>query len=284
MERFQCCKRINLNEIAKRFAEAGQRGEINDGDYQQDGLWHCGKCRTPKQCRIQLGDIYATVFCICKCEQERIDREKEIEKRKRIEAYHNWIVENSYMDAVAKSARFANAEVNADNERNMKVCKAYAEQFEQMERKNEGLFFKGDVGTGKTYAAACIANELLDRNIPVVLITAAQLMTVASLDDDGVELNRILNVPLLIVDDLGVQRNTSYANERMYDIINRRYQTGKPMIVTTNATDDMSDDITYQRIYDRIRQMCVTMAWKGESWRKKQQRDKRRELEEMLGI
>lgn len=82
-----------------------------------------------------------------------------------------------------------------------------------------------------------------------------------------------LNVAkLLIIDDLGAERSTDYALEKVYNIIDSRYLSGKPLILTTNMTlKDMqeSEDIRYRRIYDRIFEMCFPVRFAGRSWREK---------------
>jgi DNA replication protein DnaC len=65
---------------------------------------------------------------------------------------------------------------------------------------------------------------------------------------------------LLILDDFGVERNTEFALEQVFSVIDSRYRSRKPMIVTTNLTlDELNDpaDLAHQRIYDRVLERCV---------------------------
>ena len=76
---------------------------------------------------------------------------------------------------------------------------------------------------------------------------------------------------LLIIDDLGAERSTDFALEKVYNIIDSRYRAGLPMILTTNLTlKEMKEatDIRYSRIYDRIFEVCYPMEFTGPSWRK----------------
>lgn len=66
----------------------------------------------------------------------------------------------SLMDEKFSYATFEHFKPTKYNERNLKLCLRYAEKFDLMLEKNQGLLFWGDVGTGKSYAAACIANHL----------------------------------------------------------------------------------------------------------------------------
>ena len=71
---------------------------------------------------------------------------------------------------------------------------------------------------------------------------------------------------LLILDDLGAERNTSFDKERVFDVINRRRLTGKPMLVTINlplSTMQKAQDIGDRRIYDRILEVRVPIMFDG---------------------
>ena len=76
---------------------------------------------------------------------------------------------------------------------------------------------------------------------------------------------------LLILDDLGAERNTSYGKECVFDVVNRRLLSGKPMIITTNITlsaMQKATDLDDRRIYDRILEVCVPILFNGENFRK----------------
>ena len=145
---------------------------------------------------------------------------------------------------------------------------------QEMYEKRQGLLFWGTVGTGKSYTAACIANELLDQMIPVVMTSFVKILqNIQGNPDEEERIMAGLNAAkLLIIDDLGAERSTDYALEKVYNIIDSRYLSGKPLILTTNMTlKDMqeSEDIRYRRIYDRIFEMCFPVRFAGRSWREK---------------
>ena len=74
-------------------------------------------------------------------------------------------------------------------------------------------------------------------------------------------------IPLLILDDFGMERGTEYGLEQVYNVIDSRYRSGKPLIVTTNLTlDDLQhpEDTAHARIYDRLISMCVPVRFTGE--------------------
>ena len=118
-------------------------------------------------------------------------------------------------------------------------ARRYVEHWPEMRRENIGLLFWGPSGTGKTFAAACIANALVEREVGVRMITLGDAL-VQLFGMNGEERVRYLeslsSCGLLILDDFGVERRTPYAREQVYEIVNRRYLSGRPMVVTTNLT------------------------------------------------
>ena len=91
--------------------------------------------------------------------------------------------------------------------------------------------------------------------------------------DDGQYINQLNSVRLLIFDDLGAERSTDFALEKVYIIVDSRYRCGKPIILTTNLDLNQMkncEDIRYTRIYDRIFDMCYPVKMDGLSWRKKE--------------
>lgn len=94
----------------------------------------------------------------------------------------------------------------------------------------------------------------------------------------------LMRCSLLIIDDLGVERNTEYAVENVFNVIDRRYRSEKPLIITTNLKlDTLLDEKTIdkKRIYDRILEMCVPVRLIGTSKRKENADDKMKLLKEL---
>lgn len=161
----------------------------------------------------------------------------------------------------------------------------YFTKWNQVYSENIGLLLWGNVGTGKTYFAACIANALLDIGVPVMMTNFAKIINAMSGFDFGRKneedrngyLNSLNCYKLLIIDDLGAERQSEYALEIVYSVIDSRYKNAQPLIVTTNMTLDeikQPGDIAYSRIYDRILEMCSPIEFKGESRRRKTYKSK----------
>lgn len=159
----------------------------------------------------------------------------------------------------------------------MAQAKKYVEHWKEMSEKNLGLLFWGKSGNGKTFTAACIANALIesrDLHAPDVKMTTfgtiLNKLPSMSAQDKEYYLNGFRTCGLLILDDFGMERQTDYAREQVFNIIDGRYLAKKPLIVTTNLSlSDLKNpvDMTEQRIFDRVLEMCVPVCFDGESLR-----------------
>ena len=255
--------------------------EEADGDFRnEDGLLCCGVCGRQKECRTEIMGRLFTVPCLCKCgeeEWERKEREfKEEQRRIRIE---NMRV-SGISDESLRDVRFE----NSDGCENIQKCQAFVDHWDEIKEQNTGLLMSGPVGTGKTYAAACIANALIDRGIPVLMTNFPTILSTSTFEMNEL-VRQAMEYDLIIVDDLGVERDTEYSSETVYQFIDARYRCGKPMIVTTNLSlKDLrvQDGLRYKRIYDRVLEMCVPMVFTGESRRVDKRKAKANVLREIV--
>lgn len=288
---------MNGKELMQPIIDAANRNNAPaDGDYvDEEGFLCCGKCRTRKQTIVHLPESLSKtgmpesmkVGIPCECRKREIERqEKEEQERKEMEAVAA-LKRQSLMDERLADATFENFQQTKQNARQLRLCRRYAEHFDEMLEKNQGLLFYGGVGTGKTYAAACIAHYLLSRRRSVVMTSFVKLLNSMQTfrEDDSVMLNRLNRAKLLIIDDLGAERGTDFALEKVYDIIDSRYRARLPVILTTNLSmDEMKEavDIRHTRIYDRIFELCYPLEFVGRSWRKAEASRRFNEVEAFL--
>lgn len=262
---------------------------VNDGDYIDDeGLLCCGKCHTRKQTIIVLANgKQLKPRCVCKCEQERMQEEEEKRKAKELAEKVKELRKMGFPDA--EMSRFTFENDDRSNEYISDVAKRYADNFTTMYSKHKGLLLFGTVGTGKTYIAACIANSLIDRGYTCLVTNFARLTNTISGMYDGKQeyIDGLDRFSLLVIDDLASERDTEYMNEIVTNIIDARYRSGKPLIVTTNLTSEELKnprDVRKQRIYSRLMEMCIPLEVKGTDRRKKKLIDEKNEFDELLGL
>lgn len=240
------------------------------GDYEKDGLLICGMCHTPRQTIVNIFDRERKVGCLCKCRTEKRDAEERRRAEEARRAYFERLPVHRLQDRTVKGCTFANAEPTPMIDR----AKRYVNKWPEMLAENIGLLFWGNTGNGKTYTAACIANALEERGIPVLVTGFPKILAALSgmfSEDKNSYLNSLSEYKLLVIDDLGAERQSEYALEQVYSVIDQRYKAKLPIIITTNLTmDEMKNpkNMDYQRIYDRVLEMCVPLHFAGESMRK----------------
>lgn len=150
-------------------------------------------------------------------------------------------------------------------------------------KRPRSLFIAGDIGTGKTFLASCLAADLIRRKAQVRWCNVGDVLrTIRSSFDrkDVTEedtIKQFTDPCVLVLDDLGKERPTEWALEQLFSIINTRYDAAKPIIVTTNyggidlvkrlMPKGETDDTTARAIVDRLREMCKVIKLEGESQR-----------------
>jgi DNA replication protein DnaC len=92
--------------------------------------------------------------------------------------------------------------------------------------------------------------------------------------------------PLLILDDLAAESKSEYMQEIVYEVINNRSLAGLPLIVTTNLTADQLKnpaEVTYQRAFSRLYEMCIPLEVKGDDRRRNALKEAHAEYKDILG-
>lgn len=126
-------------------------------------------------------------------------------------------------------------------ELNLNICRKYAYSFGPG---SGNLLFCGDTGLGKTFLSACIAGVVADRGYSVAYESANNLFAKLEKhrfhpsDETRIEVAKLMDCDLLIVDDLGTELSGSFVNSALYTLINDRLLSGKPMIISTNFSAD----------------------------------------------
>ena len=265
-------------ELEKIMIEDVEFAYDSEKEYIKDGHAYCKVCHERKDGDVM--EFFGNKMILriaCKCDREiekqkkRREKQMEIERLKR--TCFNFMREWSYT--------FENYQ--GEENQSLMIAKNFVEDYEKMKKENIGLLFYGSVGSGKTYLACSIANSLIEQyQISVKIRNFAQIINElqkSSFDfDKNAYIESLVNTSVLILDDLGIERDTSYAKEQVYNIVNSRYLKQKPTIFTTNLSYDTiqncKDSVEYQRIYSRIIEMCIPVMVVGEDFRKFIQRDK----------
>lgn len=276
-------KAVDVLLAIERMAKPAQREAV---DYiGEDGLLVCGKCKRRKQFRGVLLGTERILPTMCRCQQEAVaSRERE---KKRTDAIRTVKELRSLGIHELKLKDWTLAKSDNRNSRLMRATKAYADRFGEMKRAGKGLLLYGGCGTGKTYAAACIVNELIDNGVPCLMTNFSRVLnSLWGVKDKQEYLDSLNRFDLLVLDDLGAERQSEYVAEQVFNVIDNRYRAKLPLIVTTNMSlrELTSSKTTNSRIYDRILEMCHPIEVAGESRRKEKLKNDYQTMNELLGL
>lgn len=275
-----------MKEIVEILIEGVRYSFDPETEYMKDGHAYCKTCHERKDGEVRnLMDMKFIFKNSCKCDRERLAKQKQREKEQEIER----LKRSCFISMSQWAYTFDN--YKGEKDKSYIIAKNYVKEYDQMKKENIGLLFCGTVGSGKTYLACCIANALIEEYmIRVKIRNLSQIIN--DLQKSGFDLDKneyieaLTNVSVLILDDLGIERDTSYAKEQVYNIVNSRYPKQKPTIFTTNLPyekiQNSDDGVEYERIYSRIIEMCIPVKVMGEDFRKRLQKEKLKQNKERL--
>lgn len=227
-------------------------------DYQEPD-WDCTRCQ-------DRGKFYKNgSYHLCTCAREH---------------YLNKIRDAAGIPRKLSTATFGNARLNLYSEKQKtpegdswreRASRVYSRAYffaknYKPEKPIRGLIIEGPVGSGKSFLLGCIANQLLERGIPVKYIVYGELLRKIRASYDSEELpsedqliSEVQDVPVLLIDDLGTENTTEFSATILYQIIDKRYREELPLVVTTNyPLNDLKKrfSVMNERICQRLLEMC----------------------------
>jgi len=186
----------------------------------------------------------------CSCTR----REREKEQQSRLRKYSGLELE------LLKKMTFDNFDwkrVNLPPEQRDNLEKAYRLALDFAKSSESWLVLQGDTGCGKTHLAAAIANYRLKEGKPVKFVVVPDLLDhlrSTFSPESPVTYDQLFeevkNAPLLILDDFGEQSTTPWAEEKLYQVINYRYNARLATVITTRLTTDEMTTPIVSRFFD----------------------------------
>ena len=201
---------------------------------------------------------------------QMLEEEKKLRMMQEFANKVDKIIKNSKMSKRSLNYKFENFEVNSNNKKVYQSLKDYSERFVNLEER-KGLILTGNNGVGKTHLACSIANELIKNGIPIIYGTLINLLAELknTYDNDNniseMEIIKLYEkVDLLVIDDLGKEKPSEWGLEKLFTIINSRYENNLPVIITTNYDQNslinrlsINGEIeTAKSIISRLYEMC----------------------------
>ena len=243
---------------------------ISDNEFiGEDGLIYCKVCGEAKQyldekdknCLYHLRQQKAHPK-LCKCETEQADEQTKIaiarEQEERLSGVKS--------DCFSSNKKYMNCTFESSSEsENYVKCLTYAEHFNEI--KPAGLCLYGNVGTGKSHFAACIANKVIEMGYRAKFTSVSKISGLITGEYGNINnvLQKLCSYDLVVLDDLGVERESPTVEERLYLIVNELVDNDVAMIVTTNMDMTALSDTksSAYRIYSRINGACMKMKFDG---------------------
>lgn len=263
--------------------------QILKSSIDKDNFIECEYCKNKLYRKTIEWELYGTKRTItldyerCNCNNAQaywneydlkklrmLEEEKKLELMQEFSSKVEKIIKNSKMSKRNLNYKFDNFETNNSNKKVFDNLKNYSEKLVKgIEKK--GLILAGNNGVGKTHLACSIANKLIENGIPVIYGTLINLLAELrnSYDTENniseMEIIKLYkNVDLLIIDDLGKEKPSEWGLEKLFTIINSRYENNLPVIITTNYNQNsllerlsLNGEIeTAKSIISRLYEMC----------------------------
>lgn len=143
----------------------------------------------------------------------------------------------------------------------IRVVQRFVGRIEDNVAHGRGVWIMGDVGTGKTMLAMLVSKAALDAGLTVAIYSLPRLLNLIREAIEQVEgvvgfLDRLAEVDLLHLDDVGAENRTDWALEQLYSIVNMRYEEQRSIVVTTNLQPDELAEQIGARTVSRLVEMC----------------------------
>lgn len=276
-----------MNQITDTIQNIFSDRPLQEDEYRNeaDHLIYCAKCNTPRQHHLAVLGKEMLVPVPCRCQQEQRDKEEAERKHREFLDQVSRLKANGLQDKSLREYTFTN-----DKGYNPEMQKAhdYVAHWSEMKAKSIGLLLWGDVGTGKSFFAGCIANALLEQGVPVLMTNFSRILNALSglySEEKNQYIDSLNQYSLLIIDDLGIERSTEFALEQVFNVIDSRYRSKLPLIVTTNMTlEELKNpqDLTRSRIYDRVLERCVPLRINNQNIRQRNAAESMKEARRIL--
>jgi DNA replication protein DnaC len=157
----------------------------------------------------------------------------------------------------------------------VQVVRAYLRNLDQRLDEGRGLWLYGDVGTGKTTLAMLVSKTALEAGRSVAIYSLPRLLAeIRDTYEEGSRhsytdlLDRLADVDLLHVDDVGTEKTSPWVLEQLYAIVNSRYEEQKSIVLTTNLDREELAEQINPRTVSRLEEMCEELPLFGSDHRK----------------
>ena len=293
-------KIINKPNALERLKESFQSGEskLKDDEFLKDGLPYCKSCKTKRFFVSEDNDF--AIRGMCKCQEEAAKQREEAERKRRFIENFNNRKTLSLIGERYKNIRFKDAIITENNKAAYEKLTNYAAKAKEVLENNIGIYIYGDNSSGKTFLTACLCNELVWKGYHCVYTNLASILNEIRKSYDSSNmgeceiLNKLRGYDFAFIDDFGKEflgrefnvASSKWAEEKLFEILNARYNAEKPTIFSSNYSISQLASILNldKAIIERINEMSTrVIKLEGDDFRK-DVREKKSEFAKELGI
>jgi DNA replication protein DnaC len=208
--------------------------------------WHCQKCGDDGFVLDEAGEAVA-----CECRERRI-------RMARMEGVSS-VIPRKY-----RGVSFDRAPVPSLEPTIVREVRRFVGEIDERLGRGQGLWFMGDVGTGKTTLAMIVSKAALDHGYSVAIYSVPRLLAEIrdTYDTDPGErsymdfFRRLVAVDLLHLEDVGAEKRSDWVLEQLYSLINERYEQERSILVTTNLGLEELEEQIGPRTVSRLVEIC----------------------------
>lgn len=262
--------------------------DLKQNEYLKDSMIYCKQCNEPKLYYFKEMGRYVRVAC--SCDQKEYEEEQQRKQQEMLMQRIKTLQSASLLDERYRGVTFANTQLEGADETFINAynrCLKYCENYEEVLKNAYGIYLVGGTGTGKTHLTACMVNYLLEKSIPCIFTNFYEIVRLIRSTwgrnvQESEMIDKIINVPFLFIDDFGTERvltngNDNDMQDKIYEVINRRFNAKKPTAFTSNNTFKqlIEEKGLMKKTVDRLVGMCnAIIEVKGESYRLKNRQTK----------
>lgn len=239
------------------------------GDYRSSGVRYMGKHEVWTPCPA--------------CEDARLAAQRQAEAQKQAEDARRrmeHLIECAAVPARFVGRSFDNFQATTEDQRNaLTITREYVEDFEHNAKRGNSLIFSGLPGTGKSHLATAALQALMPEHCGLYITCMGVIRAVRGTwrkDSERSEtevLNILADVPLLVLDEIGVQYGTDGEQTILFDVLDRRYRDMKPSIFLTNQNKKGFKEFIGERTFDRLTETARWVPFDWPSYRPQARKD-----------
>lgn len=231
---------------------------------------------------LQLGEAVKHLPAYCDtCWDEIQEHGRRMQEAERQEAaraarkaHIDELLEQSRLGARYAACTFDNWQAVAGTEGAVRICQEFAAN--KAGNKGDGLIITGPTGCGKTHLAAAIVRDWASAGYAAIFQSVPELLarlraTYDPNSSDAAEaaiMDALGECDLLVLDDVGAEKQSAWTEEKLYLLIDRRYRENRPTVLTTNLDAPALEKALGSRAMDRLLETCGIVRVQAKSFRR----------------